>query len=55
MGFKQMRRCEVCGEWLEEADFLEETIWDEALTLCEECEEMVNAGVVSHKQIKRGR
>jgi hypothetical protein len=45
-----MKRCEICGEWLPDEDFLEESIWDEAITLCERCEEMINCGVLLHRQ-----
>lgn len=51
----QMAGCEVCGRELEDNEVHEELVWNEALTLCDDCEALVNRMVVSRSQIQKGR
>lgn len=50
-----VRTCEVCGAEVEDAQAIDETVWNQALTMCADCEAMLNDCVVGKNQIQRGR
>lgn len=50
-----MNYCEVCGEELEDGSEVKEVIWNEAVTLCPKCEQMLNENIIGRNQIQRGR
>lgn len=49
------QHCEVCQRELEDGDCVEETVWNEALTVCSKCEEILNQCIIHRNQIQKGR
>lgn len=50
-----VRTCEVCGAEVEDAQAIDETVWNQALTMCADCEAMLNDCVVGKNKIQRQR
>lgn len=50
-----VRICELCRQEFEDAACVDETVWDEALTLCAECEAKLNQCIIHRNQIQKGR